>query len=476
MSNCHSEFMLDFTVKLQKHELPTYQKVSSCYAQTLLSAPLNIMFRQTKPGVFILQTFNEKDTKKIEGKFITYEYKNKKQERQINVHFKKLPKYKFYSNAKWIKIDWVQDSGLRFAENSIFDNFLGKFGTIIEPTVDDRNELGMLNGRKKARLDLDKGVDIDRISWIEAEVMIDGVKRNAKGKVKVFYQDQPVLCKNCQVSHVGKCPEKIKEEELLKVYEEERANNTKTMIIMDSQGRCMNEHALNAKTHVASGAKIGHIGNVMQYTDLDDFDNIILNVGLNNINAHPDTKHEDWIKQVKCEVTHLASQVNKCASEDKEVRIFEIADCPMSQMTQNSKSQRLSINEELKGMVDKINEKVGKNNVKMIKHGTDDLTEEEAFSDGKHFSPVRTAKLVEQMENSLNPGTKLIVKDRPKNVLLTTSKFYSQVYSTYRFGCGECTRLGHSHDICQVFKSSANSKGVKRAASLGTSPEAKKIS
>ena len=105
MSNCLIEFMLDFTAKLQKHELPTYQKVSSCSAQTLLSAPLNIMFRQTKPGVFILQTFNEKDTKKIEGKFITYEYKNKKQKRQINVHFKKLLKYKFYSNAKWINID-----------------------------------------------------------------------------------------------------------------------------------------------------------------------------------------------------------------------------------------------------------------------------------------------------------------------------------------------------------------------------------
>ena len=80
------------------------------------------------------------------------------------------------------------------------------------------------------------------------------------------------------------------------------------------------------------------------------------------------------------------------------------------------------------------------------------------------------------MENSLNPGTKLIVKERPKTVLLTTTKYYSQVYSTYRFGCGECTRLGHSQDICQVFKSSANSKGVKRAASLGTSPEAKKMS
>ena len=80
------------------------------------------------------------------------------------------------------------------------------------------------------------------------------------------------------------------------------------------------------------------------------------------------------------------------------------------------------------------------------------------------------------LKYNFNFGTKLIVKDRPKNVLLTTSKFYSQVYSTYRFGCGECTRLGHSHDICQVFKSSANSKGVKRAASLGTSPEAKKMS
>ena len=56
MSSVHNEFMLDFTVHLQRQELPTYQKVASCYAQTIVAAPLNVMLRTSKPVVFILQT------------------------------------------------------------------------------------------------------------------------------------------------------------------------------------------------------------------------------------------------------------------------------------------------------------------------------------------------------------------------------------------------------------------------------------
>ena len=48
--------------------------------------------------------------------------------------------------------------------------------------------------------------------------------------------------------------------------------NAKTLIISDSQGRCFNQQALNAQTHVASGAKIGHVANVMDHTDMDKFD------------------------------------------------------------------------------------------------------------------------------------------------------------------------------------------------------------
>ena len=70
--------------------------------------------------------------------------------------------------------------------------------------------------------------------------------------------------------------------------------NTKSLIISDSQTRCLNQQALNDQTHVASGAKIGHVGNVMEHTDMEKYKNIILNVGINNVNGQPDTVYEVW--------------------------------------------------------------------------------------------------------------------------------------------------------------------------------------
>ena len=84
---------------------------------------------------------------------------------------------------------------------------MSKFGTIIEPTHDDTNELGMKNGKKKLRIDLDKKLNIGRIQWIEAQVTSDeGEIKNTKGKIRVFYPGQPVFCRDCQTDHVGKCP------------------------------------------------------------------------------------------------------------------------------------------------------------------------------------------------------------------------------------------------------------------------------
>ena len=70
MASVNNEFMLDFTVHLQRQELPTYPKVASCYAQTIVAAPLNVMLRASKPGVFILQTYNDNDAKKLRGVFL----------------------------------------------------------------------------------------------------------------------------------------------------------------------------------------------------------------------------------------------------------------------------------------------------------------------------------------------------------------------------------------------------------------------
>ena len=249
------------------------------------------------------------------------------------------------------------------------------------------------------------------------------------------------------------------------------------MLLTDSQGRCFNEHALYAETHVASGAKIGHMGNVMEHTDMDQIENLVLNVGINNINAHPDTVYETWLKQVKCEVTHLSIQVKKSATIGRQIRIIEIPDCPITNMTQKSNKMRITVNKELSDMAERINKNLSTDCVKMIQCGEEELPQEEAYCDNKHFSPVRAAQLLEQIDESLKPSTTLIIRERPKSVPLTTPKIYSQVYSTYRFGCGECTRIGHSSDTCQASKNSPSPKGgTKRAASHGHSPEAKKSS
>ena len=59
MTSLNNEFMLDFTVHLQRQELPSYQKVASCYAQTIVGAPLNVMLRASKPDDFILLLWPE---------------------------------------------------------------------------------------------------------------------------------------------------------------------------------------------------------------------------------------------------------------------------------------------------------------------------------------------------------------------------------------------------------------------------------
>ena len=108
-------------------------------------------------------------------------------------------------------------------------------------------------------------------------------------------------------------------------------------------------------------------------------------------------------KQVKCEVTHLSIQVKKSATIGRQIRIIEIPDCPITNMTQKSKKMCITVNEELSDMAERINKKLGTNCVKMIQCGEEELPQEEAYCDNKHFSPVRAAQLLEQIDESLKP-------------------------------------------------------------------------
>ena len=48
----------------------------------------------------------------------------KNDEKQIKVKLEKMPKFKFYSNPKWISIDWLSEGNLRYVINTQLDEFL----------------------------------------------------------------------------------------------------------------------------------------------------------------------------------------------------------------------------------------------------------------------------------------------------------------------------------------------------------------
>ena len=207
---------------VKKCDLSSYAKESAAFQQTVNNYPLKMQFRMQRPGIFVLKTYNETDCKKLKNKCVTFYY-GPKQEKQVRVDLVKMPKFQFYANAKWITFDWLDEGNLRYVKNSQLDEFCKEYGEIISNFEEEKNEFGMLNGRRKGRVNLTKGKNIERIKWVNFDVELeDGTTQNARGKLKIFYQGQPVYCKRCAQDHENRCPQLIKEDALLKDYDENR--------------------------------------------------------------------------------------------------------------------------------------------------------------------------------------------------------------------------------------------------------------
>ena len=133
-----------------------------------------------------------------------------------------------------------------------------------------------------------------------------------------------------------------------------------------------------------------------------------------------------------------------------------------------------TVNQELKNVTSRLN---------LINKGSSKIVEidceggEASYADNKHFTEATTAAIIEQLDETLADEQKLICRTRPKGVLLTTDTIYSRVYSTYRFGCSLCTKIGHKQEDCNLNLEIDNvSKKNKRADRLSSTDkvEAKK--
>ena len=94
----------------------------------------------------------------------------------------------------------------------------------------------------------------------------------------------------------------------------------------------------------------------------------------------------------------------------------------------------------------------------------DDLDDEDAWADYRHYSEMMCGKVLESINRALDDKL-LRRKFKP-----TTPKKYAHVHASYRLGCGVCTLTTHSEETC---KYALAKKRPASSSSLNSPPHKK---
>ena len=81
------------------------------------------------------------------------------------------------------------------------------------------------------------------------------------------------------------------------------------LLIGDSNLRRVNEKAFYVKTDCATGAKIGHVANNLEYVDRKEHDLIVCHMGQNNVLHNEKINMDEWQKQIQYEVNNLKNKL-----------------------------------------------------------------------------------------------------------------------------------------------------------------------
>jgi len=463
------EFLLDFTKSVPFRYCPTTQEAQVLYIQCIAQAPMDIEFRPLKTGIFMITVGNEKDKKRLEGQFLTHDYG----EKPHILHSAKVPlllqkKRHFYENPKWITIDKLYDSGLKYASNEQVDAFLTKYGDLITPTHEETDRYyGFRTGKKKAQINIT--TDIERWQEIELQVNIDNKSVKTKGRVNIFYRGQPYMCRDCNATHTEKCPQRIAKEAVEAEVEKTRLQRTNTLFIGDSNLRRVNEKGFFFKSDCASGAKIGHVANSLHFTKEDEYNNVIVHVGQNNIDTDPQVNMKIWETQVKKEVTSLRTKLTKF----KKAVVVGVPPAPICNKSEKTKTMRTKVNEALKGMTAGSNNKIRFVGIEHEDNDTDTEVGGSNWEDPLHMTEKFTHHMLGKVAEKM-----LDIQGGPlyvANTSWTCARIHSGVKNTYKFGCELCTIIGHAKEACSTVPSEPGKTKNKRGPPSGSDePSSKK--
>ena len=120
-------FHLDFTKSVPQRYCPNRREAGALYIQHVANCPMDIGFREVSKGIFEIKVFSESDKKRLENKFVNFEFGERSHQLNIaRVPLVLQPKRLFFENPKWITVDRLYNSSLSQAPDEELDNFFFK--------------------------------------------------------------------------------------------------------------------------------------------------------------------------------------------------------------------------------------------------------------------------------------------------------------------------------------------------------------
>ena len=439
------ELQIDFTQSLPQHLAPNFDKVVSLLTQTVKEFPRgSALLTRGRKGVFEIKIWDKTRGEKLLGKKIDYYYEGDKSQKKVTVQIEQKPVSLRYKNPRYITITGFERLSAQGISNEQMDRVLSNFGEVIVPTQDVFADV-FLTGKKKARYDLNKGMDIPRDLFVE--VTDPETNRVIKASVRCFYKDQPYFCKRCTENHIGDCPqwvkEKVENEQILK----SKRQQTKTTMIGDSNFRCINQRGIMANVTSISGGKIGHIVNQVGFEDLSNIENVVLSAGQNCLNDIEEVRKDTWESRTQQEVSALGSVIDSLMDKGKKVFIMDLPPTPAATSSKAKKEGRRTIQNKLSSLVQTKNKKKP-GAVVFVADNDGNYNSSTDFADEKHLSALAIERLLSQLDEVI-PGKPLKSTTLKQHA---TCKPYGGCYGTYPVGCFFCTQRNHNEQNCPKAK------------------------
>ena len=459
-------YFLDFTSHIPQKLAPNRNELIRFLNQEVTDLPKGNILIQEKPGLFKVKVYDKVKGAALENKVVNYFLPS-------DTNGKKPIKLKFekrvsstYVKPRYVTITGLHNSNLGdHVTNDQLNGFFKEFGAIINPVSDVfiAEEAVWKLDKKRLFIDLNKGIDIPRMNPFEIETDSGTVR----GQLRVTYREQPYLCRRCGVDHISNCPKWEEEKQREALIKNMKAADTKTLIVGDSNLKLVNGDAILADVISSSGAKVGHINNILKNENLNAYENIVVLAGLNNIPSAQVTFEENTVfDQTKEEIDQLSDTLDPFVKQGKNVILVNVPDTPHCRQSQKSVQLRNRINKQLETATKKLNSKAPRSTAQILPW---EQATEEDFTSVKAISEKLTAELVGKIDS--------ILKNKLRATYLVgtqhTAAAYRKVTPVYPLGCKRCTKLYHSEGECGLDftkKRHLSNKGENESQSKRSGP------